>query len=196
VTKAPAIVHLIGYPGAGKYTTARYLSQLAALDGRRFVVVDNHHTSNVIFAVLAVDGVRSIAPKVWERVGEVREAVYRTIEEMSPPEWSFIFTNVLRHGDPVDESIVQRVELIAARRRSPYIPVHVLCEREEILRRVPNADRSARMKWIDSEAVSAYMEQNELVRLEGHAPFQVDVTTGTPDDAARRILAYIDSLDP
>jgi hypothetical protein len=38
----PAIVHLIGFPAAGKLTIARAITALAQSEGRRFVVVDNH----------------------------------------------------------------------------------------------------------------------------------------------------------
>jgi tRNA uridine 5-carbamoylmethylation protein Kti12 len=195
VTSGAAIVHLIGYPGAGKYTIAQQLARVAALDGRRFVVVDNHHTSNVIFAVLDVDGVRPVATEVWDRVGEVREALYRTIEEISPPEWSFVFTNVLSDGDPTDEAIVRRVAQLAATRGNPYVPVRVVCAPDEILRRVPNPDRQQRMKWIDARAVRAFMDEHELVNLDQQLALEVDVTTGSAEDAAQSIFAHIRSLD-
>src|SRR5690349_15327974 len=113
-----AIIHLVAYPGVGKYTVAKELERLAAAAGSCFVVVDNHHTSNVIFSVLPVDGVSPLPETVWERVGEVREAVLRTIEELSPSEWSFVFTNVLTEGDPDDAQVVDRLIDLASKRRS------------------------------------------------------------------------------
>ena len=68
-------------------------------------MVDNHHTSNVIFAGLNVDGVTPLPPEVWDRVREVREALLRTIEELSPPDWSFVFTNVLTDDKPGDRAV-------------------------------------------------------------------------------------------
>ena len=96
----PAIVHLIGFPAAGKLTIARAIAGMAEGHGSHFVVVDNHHTSNVIFAVLDVDGVRELPSEVWDRVREVRHVVMRSIEELSPHDCSFIFTNVLTEGNP------------------------------------------------------------------------------------------------
>ena len=46
------IIHLIGPPGVGKYTIA---SQIAGRMGAR--LVDNHAIANVIFNVIAPDGV-------------------------------------------------------------------------------------------------------------------------------------------
>ncbi len=112
-------MHLIGFPSAGKYTIAKALAQLAGGAGERYVVIDNHHTSNVIFAALDVDGVRELPATVWDRVGEVREAVLRTIEELSPPEWSFVFTNVLTERNPADAAVVDRLADLAANGTSP-----------------------------------------------------------------------------
>ncbi len=55
MTSPAAIVHPSGYPGAGKYTVAKQLARVAERAGQRVDVIDNHHTSNVIFAVLDVD---------------------------------------------------------------------------------------------------------------------------------------------
>jgi Mrp family chromosome partitioning ATPase len=86
VTDSAVIVHLVGFPGAGKYTVAQAIARQAERDGRRFVVIDNHLTSNVIFSVMDVDGVRPLPPEVWDRVGEVRAALCGAIEEFSPPD--------------------------------------------------------------------------------------------------------------
>jgi hypothetical protein len=194
VADGPVIIHLIGYPGAGKYTIARALAQRAEHDGRHVVVVDNHHTANVIFAVLDVDGVREIPRAVWDRVGEVREALYRSIEQLSPRDWSFVFTNVLTEAEPTDAAIVERIAALAASREIPYVPVRIRCATDEILRRVPAPDRRERLKWIDADAVRAFVDDHELLRMEGYEPFDLDVTTLDPAGAAVRILEHIAAL--
>jgi len=88
----PAIVHLIGFPAAGKFTVAKALARQAT---DHLVVIDNHFTANVIFGVMEIDGVKPVPDEVWDRVEEVREAVFTTIETLSPPDWSFVFTNVM-----------------------------------------------------------------------------------------------------
>ena len=191
----PSIVHLIGFPAAGKLTIARALASLAERRGRRFVVVDNHLTANVILAVLDVDGVRELPAGVWDRVDEIRAVLLRAIEELSPPSWSFVFTNVLTEHNPADRLVIERVARLSTERSSHYVPVRVHCEIEALLRRVDNDDRRQRMKSIDPVGVRALIDSTQLVDVAAHNPIELDTTYLGPDDAAARILDHIDALD-
>lgn len=84
------IVHLLGFPGVGKYSVAAALTRLAGDVGSVIVLVDNHLSSNVVLSVIDADGVADLPDDVWDRVGEIREVLYTTIEETSPPDWSFV----------------------------------------------------------------------------------------------------------
>jgi hypothetical protein len=189
-----ALVHLVGYPGAGKYTIATEFARLANDRGRRFVVVDNHHTSNVIFSVLPVDGVRPLPATVWDRVGEVRDALLRTIEELSPPDWSFVFTNVLSDGVAADEDVIERLRLLAASRHSHYVPVRLTCSTDELLRRVSRPERKARQKWVDTDGVRAFVESSEVITIAHPALLDLDVTQIPAHEAAALILDHIEGL--
>ncbi len=186
------VVHLIGYPGVGKYTIARALIDLAEQRKfDRFVLVDNHLTNNVVFSVLDVDGVRELPARVWDHVGDIRDVLYRSIEELSPPDWSFVFTNVLVQDEPRDQPVVDRLRLLASERGSRYVPIQVNCAEHEHLLRVPNADRAARHKWIDPNAVQAFLGRKRLLRA-SRDQLDIDVTDLTPVEAADMILRQLD----
>jgi hypothetical protein len=184
----PAIVHLIGYPATGKYTVAKAVVAAARAVGTRAVLMDNHASGNLILSVLDGDGTKRLPPIVWERVGEIREIVYRTIEDLSPPDRSYVFTNVLKAGDPLDEAVVERLAGLAAARSATYLPVRLTCNVEALLTRVPDEDRRARHKWIDPDAVRAFIDETELVDLTSHRPLDIDTSTTPPEQSAQRIL--------
>jgi hypothetical protein len=186
------IIHLIGHPGTGKYTVARAMARLWEGLDERLVVVDNHHTSNTLFAVLDMDGIRPVARTVWDRVGEIREVVYRAIEELSPPSWSFVFTNALEAGEPRDEAIAARTAGIAAARGQAYVPVHLRCDPDELLRRVVRSDRRERMKWVDADAVRAYVATTQILCPGDVEPFVLDITATPPDEAAAAIRQHVE----
>ncbi len=184
----PAIVHLIGYPATGKYTVAQAIVAAARAEGTRALLQDNHASGNLILSVLDGDGTKVIPPVVWERVGELREIVYRTIEDLSPPDRSFVFTNVLKAGDAKDAATLERVAAMAAARDSIYLPVHLTCARAELLQRVPAPERRERHKWIDPGAVDHFITTTQILDLSDHQPFAVDTTEISPEQAAARVL--------
>jgi len=194
VDSVAAVVHLVGYPGVGKYTIANEITRLAEARGLRFVVVDNHLTSNVIFSVLPVDGVTPLPATVWDRVDEVRLALLRSIKDLSPRDWSFVFTNVVTEGILADHATVERVRLLAESRDSRYVPVRLTCGTAELLRRVERPDRRARHKWADPGGVRKFVEGSEVLGITHPFLLDLDVTQLAADDAAALILEHIEGL--
>lgn len=188
----PVVVHLLGFPGTGKLTVARALAERAAARGRRFVVVDNHLTGDAVLTVVGADGVSPVDPAVWGYVGEVRDVVVRAIRELSPADWSFVFTNVITTVDPQGPSTIARLRDLAAARSSDYVPVVLRCEPDELRRRVVSPGRRAHHKWVDADAVAAFTQERQLVRPGSPRPLELDVTDLAPADTATAILAHLD----
>jgi hypothetical protein len=186
-----AIVHLIAFPGAGKYTIAKQLAERAA--GERWVVVDNHYVNNTIFGVLDVDGITPLDPQVWTHIRTVRNAVLDTIRTLSPPDWSFVFTNVLFAGDPGDEAAPGQLAQLAEDRGAVFVPVVLRCEVDELVRRVTSPERRHRMKWVDADGVRGVAMTRQLIAVDHrfeHA-LDLDVTTTSPADAADAIRRHV-----
>jgi shikimate kinase len=190
MTTTSAIVHLIGYPAAGKYTVAQELARQANEANAHFVVIDNHFTANVIFGVMEMDGLHPIPDEVWDRVEEVREAVFRTIETLSPLAWSFVFTNVLTEGHERDAAAVVRLAQLASATQRRYVPVRLHCDVDELTTRIVSEDRKRRLKWIDPEGVRRFATEHELIGLDGHDALDLDVTNTPPETTAASILVH------
>lgn len=154
------------------------------------MVVDNHHINNVVFEVIETDGVRALPPRVWSLIDGVRDAVLAAIEELSPPEWSYVFTNVLIAGS--DEPFVERLAGLAEKRGDVFIPVRLHCTTDELAKRIVTPERADRLKWIDPDGLRSYVATHKLVEVEHHPhALELDVTTLTPKEAAETILDHI-----
>lgn len=105
----------------------------AAQRGQHFVLVDNHLTARPILTVIGTDGVRTLPKEVWPHVHDVRRAVHAAIEELSPPEWSFVFTNYLLEGEP---GSMHRLQRLAGARDCAYMAVVLRCADAQRLERV------------------------------------------------------------
>ncbi|MFN0148338.1 MAG: hypothetical protein ACKVT1_17700 [Dehalococcoidia bacterium] len=186
-----AIIYLIGYPGIGKYTIARAIADRT--DAR---VLDNHLVNNPIFAVLPRGSLSALPPEVWSRVGQIRELMLQSVEDLAPSEYSFILTNVINGDDPKDVAVYERVRAVARARTARFVPVVLHCDPEEQARRVITAERHSRFKWTDVDAVT-----DLTARLRLHVPghrnlLRLDVTSRTPRESASEVVAHVATCVP
>jgi dephospho-CoA kinase len=88
----PAIVLILGFPGTGKYTVAKELISSFDSDEAPARLIDNHTTANVLFHLIAeADGKTPLPEEVLKNDREINQIVLRTIDQLSPPHWSFVF---------------------------------------------------------------------------------------------------------
>jgi hypothetical protein len=132
-------------------------------------------------------------PAVWDRVGEVRDVLLRTIEDHSPPEWSFVFTNVLTDDKPSERRVVDELVGLARRTRRTYLPVVLHCDVETLIERVANSDRRDRSKWTDPTGVGEFVRTHGLVDVTDLAPLKIDTSTLKPDQVVDLILHRLDT---
>ncbi len=184
----PVIYHLIGTPAVGKYTIGK---EVAVLTGARFV--DNHSVANVIFNLVAPDGVTPLPAAIWPRVAQVRAAVLDTLVNVSPRSLSFVFTNYIRGEDPGEEAAFQQMVDVATARESLFIPVLLRCETSVLVTRAANESRIERMKLIDPAAIARM--NDEVPRFETNHPnvLLLDVTHRPPAESARLIVEWAQS---
>lgn len=130
-----------------------------------------------------------IDASVWDYVGEIREVVYRAIEEMSPTNTSFVFTNVLVESDQRSRGVVERLQRLAAARSTDYVAIMLTCDERQLRERVADPDRLRRRKWVDPGAVVEFARMETLVRPDG--VIDIDVTTQSPDQSAVQILRQL-----
>ena len=173
------LIYLIGHPGVGKYTIAK---EIAALTGAR--IVDNQSINNPIFSV-----VDTPFPKgVWQRITQVRAAVLETVATLSPPDWNFVLTNMLMNNAQ-SLSAYHSVLEVAELRGATFIPVRLLCDSQEHVKRIAQPDRAKRMK--DTHPETARASSPERLYEPTHPnTLTLDVTHLSAIEAASIIIQY------
>ena len=185
----PVIYHLIGTPAVGKYTIGRLVAEQS---GARFV--DNHSIANVIFNVIAPDGVTPLPPEIWPRVGQVRAAVLDTIVNLAPPELSYVFTNYLHGSSPAEKAVFDDLVQLAAARRSEFVPVLLRCQTGELMARAANESRIERMKLIDPLLIAHMNDEVALFETDHPNALTLDTTTRPPEESARAIVEWASAI--
>jgi hypothetical protein len=183
------IIVLIGFAGTGKYTIGRELCERTGAK-----LIDNHLINNPIFKVVDADGIRPLPPDVWDKVKTIRAIVYDAIRELSPPDLSFVFTIELIEGKPGEQKAFDDLKELATARNSLFVPVRLLCDVDELCRRVASPGRIAMLKAISPETAREKSADYEVLRAEHPNGRSIDVTRKSPSDSADAILAEIANL--
>jgi len=186
---ANTIVVLIGFAGTGKYTIGR---ELARLTGAR--LIDNHLINNALFTAVDADGIKPLPRGIWAKLKRVRQVVYETISELAPPGLSFVFTIQLIEQDPDDHQAFADLVDLAAARGSLLVPIRLVCELEELCRRITSPGRAAMLKQISADAARRSAESKSVL-LPQHSNLRtIDVTHKSASESASEILDYVMSI--
>jgi len=185
------IVYLIGYAGTGKYTIAK---EIAVLTGA--VIVDNQLINTPVFSVVGASGKTPLPAAVWPKIESIRRIVLDTVAELAQPEASFIFTNELYEGKPMDRRWYEDVALLATKRQARLLPVILRCELEEVCRRVTSPERAVRFKERSADKTREKIRTYELLRVDHPNCLELDITNLSPIQAAQAILAHGEKRAP
>ena len=183
------IIALIGFAGTGKYTIGRELCELTGAK-----LIDNHLINNPVFKVVKADGITPLPPGVWDKVKAVRTVVYEAIRELSPPGMSFVFTIELIESSPGDQRAFIDLEELAASRRSLFVPVRLICDVEELCRRIVDPGRVPMLKLISADDARRKSAKESVLDSTHPHVLTIDVTDKTPSEVAEVILRHIDAI--
>jgi adenylate kinase family enzyme len=180
-----AIIYLIGFAGVGKLTIAKEIVEQTNL-----ILIHNHLINNPILSVVEVDGKSALPPIVREKIDVIRNTVLETIIELSPKNFSFIFTNELIEGKKADMEIFQSIEEVAKKRKSLFLPVRLICDEETLCERVVSEDRKENFKLTDKK-VTIEKIRNKKLFTPPIDHITIDVTQLSAKQSAEEILAEI-----
>ena len=180
---------LIGFAGTGKYTIGRELCERTGAK-----LVDNHLINNPIFRVVNADGVTPLPAAVWDKVKGIRRIVYDAIREISPPDLSFVFTLEMREGDPAAHQAFLDLQELAGARRSLLVPIRLICDVEELCRRVANPARAELLKAISPELARKKSAEHSVLNPRHENARTIDVTAKTPDQSVDAIIREVELI--
>lgn len=183
------IIYLIGHYGVGKLTVARQIC--AQTDARLF---DNHLANNVIFSLIRADGKTPLPERVWDLIGVIRDQALLAIEELTPAGASFVLTNCLLDGDPMDRATYEQVRGLAERRKSVFVPVMLHASDAAHAERMASSDRAERLKHTDAASAERKRRATELLHIDHPNRLDLDTSTLPPQRAAQLIIEHAERL--
>lgn len=173
------IVHINGWPGVGKLTVARIVSQRVG-----YRLVDNHMLLNPAEVLFSRDD-----PLHGSLRKTIRKAFFEHAAQRTEP--SLIFTNALA-DDPGDRVFHEEVAELANCRPSQLISVVLDCAEEENLRRLQDEQRKLHLKLTDGDVLKSIRSRYGLFFPENC--LAIDTTHLPPEAVAMQIVDHIERV--
>ncbi|MGE0855413.1 MAG: AAA family ATPase [Hyphomicrobiaceae bacterium] len=178
------IVHLNGWPGAGKKTIGEVLARKL---GARFI--HNHMLHDVAIACTGFD-----SSDRWPLYDAVRAAAYAALVKR-PQSETIVMTNGLCKNAPREQTAWRHVVDLAVARVVPLIPVVLEVSAEEISRRVESAERKGK-KLSEAPILKRIMAEDILQMPDVPELLVIDATPMSPADAASAIERHLIAIGP
>ncbi len=183
------IIYLIGHFGVGKLTVAKAICE--ATGARLF---DNHLANNVIFSLVREGGTTPLPDGVWPLIMTIRRQALKAIVELAAAEASFVLTNALMEGDPMDRQALEEVIEAARLRDSLFVPVFLRASDAAHAARIPSPERETRLKSTNVAGALHKRRTRPLISLDHRNRLDLDTTDLPPAAAAAQIIAHAESL--
>ncbi len=182
------LVLLMGFPGVGKKTVGEALAKKT-----NFTLI---HTSEWIDPILKLLGddyqiMWELDAKAWEKLNAADDLILSTIADVCPKEKSYAITQMMFDQDPYHKIFYDKVVSVVEKRKAPFFPIRLLCDEDELVKRVQAEDRKNSFKTRDVEL--SRCRSREKVVFYSHHPNEItiDNTHKSPDEAANMIISHI-----
>jgi len=175
------LVFIYGPPAVGKLTVATELAKLT-----EFRLYHNH---------VSVDFAKSIfdfgKPAFWRLVDRVRRDA---IEEAAKEGVDVIFTFV--YGKGSDDEFVRDIAKRVRRNGGTFCPVHLYCNREELLQRVPDESRKRMGKLATKAGLMRMLRKFDLgSEVPVGKSLSLDTGNLSPREVAKAIVSHFNLMN-
>lgn len=178
------IIYITGKPGMGKYTIAKELAK-----DYGYIVCDNQLINNPVFELLQYDGFAKIPDFAWDAIGKIRSEIFEFLAKI--PTGNYVLTNNL-FEDVGDKSLYEQVKNVAQLRGSIFIPVKLMIDPGEHVKRITSPARRLRWKSIDPQDV---YDQTPILAFEHPNLLKLDVTNLSAEQAASMIIKHAEKCE-
>ncbi|KAH7085278.1 hypothetical protein BKA63DRAFT_597947 [Paraphoma chrysanthemicola] len=183
---APApLVYINAFPGTGKLTIARALVALFFNSHSTATLIDNHTLIDPVAAKFPRQH-----PRYTDARRQEREKVLRAYIENPERDEEVVIITDCRATTPAGIAIVQEFKASAQRAGRMFVPVCLVCEEGENMRRLTSEERKdgGTTKLMDVEAAGQIRNNHQIYHFGLREELVLDVTSLSPEEAAGNIM--------
>ncbi|KAI8628542.1 hypothetical protein F5Y19DRAFT_476524 [Xylariaceae sp. FL1651] len=181
------LIWINGFPGSGKLTVATALQTL----NKSITLIDNHKLIDPVSSRLP----RSHPKYQQERQAERQAAFKRHVQCSSSLSELIVFTD-FQSANELGEKVAFEYELAAIQASRPFVPIYLICDEQENLRRLSSQERlaSGTTKLTSADVLKEIRSHSTLFRFNDCTGLTIDITSKSPAEAAQEIFDHVQAL--
>jgi hypothetical protein len=177
------LIHINAFPGAGKLTVAKHLVTLSA----NLKLIHNHLLINPADAVL-----HRTQPGYQSLRRALRTAIFTSLAtEPATFNTTYLFTDFQTTNEQ-GASVCAEYAQAAKARGCLLIPIVLMCDEDENIRRMTQLEREKHAKLMDIELLKIFRKGAPIFEFNDREEFlKIDVTHLQPEEVTRIIWEHI-----
>ena len=191
------IILLTGIAGTGKRTIGQAISHI----NPAFTLLHHHDYLDPILKQFDNSPQNSnpdsiwwnLDDKGWDALKKARKAAFDNITYASPKNSSFVITYELLNNNIYHQAIFDEIKEISTVRKSLFIPVRLICELNELIKRLTHPERKQYYKTQDTELIRKRFSSDAVFQSNLKNELTLDVSKLSPEESAKKILAWVDN---
>ena len=178
------IIHLLGYPGAGKLTIAQELTT-----DNTYKIFDNHTINNVLFCLTDLS---TTLPTFKDKyINKLYKVAFKYFKKLDI-KGNIVFTNFLTNST-ADKKFYKLITKFAKDTKHIYIPIILTPNEKTLLARVKNKERAKKMKLTDT-TIAKQIYQYDMIILNHKHQLTIDNSNLSPLEVATIIKQHIEKI--
>ena len=187
------LILLMGLPGVGKQTVGKALARQT-----NFRLVDHHGYYDVFLKLFGDDGsvMETLDEQAWDQLTAMENLILATIAEVCPKKNNYVITQMMFDQDPYHQAFYEEVLTVANKRQAVFIPIRLVCEKDELARRVQSESRKQYFKTTDPKVSYQRSREKQVFYSKNPNEMTIDNTHKTPDEVVNLIIHHVRDCQP
>lgn len=183
------LVLLMGSPGVGKLVV-----------GKAFAKKTNSRLVTEWFEpILKLFGDNAqvwydLDANAWKKMNDADDLILSTIADVCPSSNSYVITQTMFDHDPYHKIFYDKVLSVVEKRKANFFPVRLLCDAEELTKRVQSEERRKYFKTMDAELSRKRSHAKEVFHSHHPNEITINTTNKKPDEVADVVICHIKKM--
>lgn len=129
--------------------------------------------------------------KAWEKLNAADDLILSSIADIAPKQNSYVIPQMMFDQNPYHQAFYNKVLAVVEKRKANFFPVRLVCEEQELVKRVQSEERKRYLKTMDAKL--SIRRTREKTVFYSHLPNEItiDNTSKSPSEAADIIIDHI-----